>query len=427
MCTIDCPRPYLFCRCRLALIVTNPVYTFCVWLGTCTDGLDGYTCACLPGHLGTWCQTNVNECASNPCQNGGSCVDGTDSFICRCTGIYYGTLCTNAMQCVRLFPNIPSSMQYVTGGSLTTQRSGFRTEFYSTSPSAEYSPLSAGASFTVDAVALGTWINMGNLGLEDNGKWNINLSALVIMAMLGSAHTTAELPMALAIQKGTSAGGTSFTMNLYCTGRSASAQSYALFTSFVYDLAVARWEYVSCAVRQTNVRIYTTATNTTSSQTRTGVTNLAPGVDAYVIGLTTGTSTPVGGDPFFGQIRAPRGTYQYGGYNQSVSDAILYGWTDTYHSASSQLVGVGFSTPLNGTDWQDYGLCDTGSPCVRPTVPIQTSAPNTAVYENCLSDPSPTCPPDYSGPECDQANACASSPCSAGQRCIKLNNAYSCV
>lgn len=30
------------------------------------------------------CETEVNECLSQPCQNGGSCVDELDSYSCRC-------------------------------------------------------------------------------------------------------------------------------------------------------------------------------------------------------------------------------------------------------------------------------------------------------------------------------------------------------
>jgi hypothetical protein len=35
-----------------------------------------FICTCAVGFTGTLCQTNVNECSSNPCRNGGSCVDG---------------------------------------------------------------------------------------------------------------------------------------------------------------------------------------------------------------------------------------------------------------------------------------------------------------------------------------------------------------
>ena len=30
-------------------------------------------CACLPGYEGERCQTDVDDCFPNPCENGGSC------------------------------------------------------------------------------------------------------------------------------------------------------------------------------------------------------------------------------------------------------------------------------------------------------------------------------------------------------------------
>ncbi len=36
---------------------------------------------------------DINECASNPCQNGGACVDGVNSYICQCTSGWLGDNC----------------------------------------------------------------------------------------------------------------------------------------------------------------------------------------------------------------------------------------------------------------------------------------------------------------------------------------------
>ena len=44
---------------------------------TCrNDGRGGYTCSCPPGYEGTNCQSEVNECLPNPCQNQGTCTVG---------------------------------------------------------------------------------------------------------------------------------------------------------------------------------------------------------------------------------------------------------------------------------------------------------------------------------------------------------------
>ena len=49
--------------------------------GTCFDGI----CCCIPGFVGTLCQTDFIECASNPCQNGGHCTEPqSDMYFCTC-------------------------------------------------------------------------------------------------------------------------------------------------------------------------------------------------------------------------------------------------------------------------------------------------------------------------------------------------------
>ncbi len=38
-------------------------------------------------------QTNIDDCASQPCQNGGTCTDGVDAYTCACAAGYEGTNC----------------------------------------------------------------------------------------------------------------------------------------------------------------------------------------------------------------------------------------------------------------------------------------------------------------------------------------------
>uniref|UniRef100_A0A3B3UY66 Sushi, nidogen and EGF like domains 1 n=1 Tax=Poecilia latipinna TaxID=48699 RepID=A0A3B3UY66_9TELE len=59
----------------------------------CITGNPSFTCSCLAGFTGRRCQINVNECASNPCQNGGSCKDRINGFICECPPGYMGVHC----------------------------------------------------------------------------------------------------------------------------------------------------------------------------------------------------------------------------------------------------------------------------------------------------------------------------------------------
>ena len=37
--------------------------------------------------------TDIDECASTPCQNGGECIDGVNSVTCKCAEYYTGPRC----------------------------------------------------------------------------------------------------------------------------------------------------------------------------------------------------------------------------------------------------------------------------------------------------------------------------------------------
>ena len=68
---------------------TNP----CVQ-GTCTN-LDGdYSCSCPPGTTGRDCNQDVDECqTSNPCLNGGTCANTIGSYTCACETGFTGSTC----------------------------------------------------------------------------------------------------------------------------------------------------------------------------------------------------------------------------------------------------------------------------------------------------------------------------------------------
>nr|XP_011744798.1 protein crumbs homolog 1 isoform X5 [Macaca nemestrina] len=44
----------------------------------------GYVCICQPGFTGIHCEEDVNECSSNPCQNGGTCENLPGNYTCHC-------------------------------------------------------------------------------------------------------------------------------------------------------------------------------------------------------------------------------------------------------------------------------------------------------------------------------------------------------
>ncbi len=59
--------------------------------GTCmTTSSTGFRCVCDPGYQGSYCQLPINECATNPCQNGARCEDKVGYYTCKCRPGYEG-------------------------------------------------------------------------------------------------------------------------------------------------------------------------------------------------------------------------------------------------------------------------------------------------------------------------------------------------
>ena len=64
-------------RVELYLPTRHVTHTY---LMTLQDGVNSYTCVCDAGWTGATCHDNINDCASTPCQNDGTCaVSGIDS------------------------------------------------------------------------------------------------------------------------------------------------------------------------------------------------------------------------------------------------------------------------------------------------------------------------------------------------------------
>ena len=49
--------------------------------GSEIEASDAFACACVGGFNGSSCEIDVDECESEPCQNGGTCADSTEGIL----------------------------------------------------------------------------------------------------------------------------------------------------------------------------------------------------------------------------------------------------------------------------------------------------------------------------------------------------------
>lgn len=49
-----------------------------------------HSCTCPLGFEGPTCQTNIDDCEDNDCENGATCLDGVNNYTCLCPPYYTG-------------------------------------------------------------------------------------------------------------------------------------------------------------------------------------------------------------------------------------------------------------------------------------------------------------------------------------------------
>ncbi|XP_060581989.1 fibropellin-1-like [Ruditapes philippinarum] len=66
----------------------------CKGPGRCNYQHKSLFCDCADnGYTGELCETNIDDCATNPCNNGGTCVDGINDYTCTCPPDTTGLTC----------------------------------------------------------------------------------------------------------------------------------------------------------------------------------------------------------------------------------------------------------------------------------------------------------------------------------------------
>lgn len=62
--------------------------------GNCVLASPGtFACDCDAGYTGAECDTDINECDPDPCQNGATCDNRLAEYFCECADEYHGTNC----------------------------------------------------------------------------------------------------------------------------------------------------------------------------------------------------------------------------------------------------------------------------------------------------------------------------------------------
>ncbi|XP_064611838.1 sushi, von Willebrand factor type A, EGF and pentraxin domain-containing protein 1-like [Liolophura sinensis] len=83
--------PGSFCEHEVDECSSNP----CQHGGSCEDLLAGFNCYCALGWTGPLCETDIDECQSNPCSHG-TCENQENGFVCHCPPGYVGVYCETA-------------------------------------------------------------------------------------------------------------------------------------------------------------------------------------------------------------------------------------------------------------------------------------------------------------------------------------------
>ena len=90
--TVLCASFYIGSSCDIFNHCDSNAVT-CSERGTCTNGLDSYTCVCNAGYTGADCEVDIDDCEGQRCSGNGLCMDEVNSYTCVCNAGYTGADC----------------------------------------------------------------------------------------------------------------------------------------------------------------------------------------------------------------------------------------------------------------------------------------------------------------------------------------------
>ncbi|XP_038672075.1 delta and Notch-like epidermal growth factor-related receptor [Scyliorhinus canicula] len=88
------------CQSQIDHCVSQP----CENGATCMSRATGYSCLCPEGFTGLACEQRIDPCALSPCQNNGTCFAEGTSYSCNCSPAYAGPLCAQLIDFCALNP-----------------------------------------------------------------------------------------------------------------------------------------------------------------------------------------------------------------------------------------------------------------------------------------------------------------------------------